>query len=937
MSSTSSFGGNENRQRRLPKMDNLKRQAQLEPITRKLTVAHKEVAFGNMHNRRAVNLPGDQFFQKIADNTATNISDATNLMQLIPEMEMIKQIYISTTLSPKDMADPKLTYKVLDGIFDSEISGLMIDVVASHFSEVYKIDHQLPEWLEECLYTHGAKPLLILAESVVDDVINDPTRASMESLRAETDGKWEFLSIGLLGHGNNDSNPVAHVSGDTGVSFAMESYSRAAMENTRRFAPEKINIFNGIAGAEEKFGKIRVSDNPEVMKMPLVQDAIQQRRLNQVMTRTHSSKRKLLKPSKFHASLESEQIFDGRVAEGDRIMSTFEVQTQLYGRRTYRSMPVNTLRTRDQLDRRTVGHPLVMKLPTESVIPVFVPSQPEDHIGYFILLDEMGAPINKVNQKDYYAEMNANVNANNDMVSQLIKTTARGVNGAAKNNEIDPVTLLKAYSDIVEEDLLARLRTGIYGDHVKIGRPDEVYRLMLTRTMANQDTRILYVPADLMCYLALDYNQFGIGRSRMEDTKILASMRAILLFASTMAAMKNSVGRTRLNIKLSQEDDDPSGTVEFLIHEYAKNRQSAYPLGASNPLDIISFLQNAGVEVNVTGNDGYPDTEVSAEDFSSNKVKPDTELDALLNERLSNAHGVPVELINTAKGPEFATTAARNHLLLSKRTSKDQSKFVVKISEFIRKYTYNDGTLLEALREIVKSNKDKLSDDLKHMVLDAGDELNVDNVVKLFIDSIFVELPKAELASVAVQIEAFEEYSKGLDATLPAYINQDMFGLGGSDVEGAASILLAVAKADYQRKFLRDNNIMPELFDLCTFDEAGGPAVNMLQRYQDHLEGITKTFGELFDNAKRLAAMREKKAEALGIQSPDTPPADTGDTGAGTGTDEFGLEETGTGEDTTDTDTGTEETTEQTSTEETTEETPEGEEGTDTGDEGAAE
>lgn len=863
MSTPSSFDNQSNRPAKLPSIRNLRAQDSFQPIGSKLVLAHKEMGHVQMGRRREVNLPGDNFFNKIADNTATNINDNMNLMGLLPEIELIKQLYVSSTLSPKDMADAKLNWRVRDGVFDSEISGPLLDVVSSYFTEVYNIDPLLPDWLEQMLYTKGSKPMMILAESVVDEVINNPNRAAMESFRAELTSDNEFLSIGLLGRGKEGAKPADDEAVTTGVQFAMESFARAEMDTSNhRTGPVAIQMFTDMSKASS-YGRVTVTDNPDSMKVPFIRQAARQVKLNRTFKQRNRNN-KLLKVSAEDFSGMTDNELTVQLQPG-KLATTNNIQAALYGRRRYMSQPVQTMYTRDQIGRRTVGHPLVVEVPPEAVINVFPPGQPDHPIAHFILLQENGYPINKVDQKDYYQEMNANVNSSNDMVSQLIKTTARGIENPQNGKDIDMTLLTQAYADIVEEDLLVRLRNGAYGDDLKIARPEEVYRIMLARTMANQNTRLLFVPTEDMAYMALDYNEYGIGKSRLEDVKILASMRAILLFSYTMAAMKNSVGRVRLNIKLSSVDDDPSGTVEFLIHEYAKNRQSAYPLGASNPLDIISFLQNAGVEVVVSGNDGYPDTQVTAEDFTSNRAKPDMDLDNALNERLSNALGVPLEMVTNAKGPEFATTAVRNNLLFAKRVTKDKRNFTANVTEFVQKFTYNSGALLEDLRSIVKANKDKLDDNLKNLILDRNEVLNVDAVVKLFIESIVVELPEAEMAKISVQLESFEEYTKALDAILPAYLSPEMFqGLTADDVEGSFGTLMNIAKGHYQREFLRDNNIMPALFELTTFNEDGSPAVNMLQIFQNHADGIQKSMGQLLDNMKAIGERRAGAGEGTG-------------------------------------------------------------------------
>jgi len=51
------------------------------------------------------------------------------------------------------------------------------------------------------------------------------------------------------------------------------------------------------------------------------------------------------------------------------------------------------LRQKKKLLRKSIGKPMLMKLPTESTIPVFIPGDPSNHIGYFVMLDGNGKPL----------------------------------------------------------------------------------------------------------------------------------------------------------------------------------------------------------------------------------------------------------------------------------------------------------------------------------------------------------------------------------------------------------------------------------------------------------------------------------------------------------------------------------------------------------------
>lgn len=769
--------------------------------------------------------PSEGAVRRISDETTRNITDSTNIFQLLPDTELAMQILVSSILSPKDMVNVELGYRVDSRVLDSEVSGPLLEIVRSYFEETYKIKSLLPNMLEEILFKKGSYPLLVLPESTIDDVINNDARVSLESLKMELGpDKKPVKSIGILG------SPVEK---RDNVNWSLESLtmrpSLVPISESTVFSSQNKKVLTG---------DLVVTDNLNTLKFPKVVEKLRRSRLGDLMSISGVS---------LESKREKKNICDE------------ELKRNLYNHSGFQNKEYIALKTPKDLGKVNKGHPLVMKLPAESVIPVHVPSNPEEHIGYFILLDLYGNPLNRVRESDYYRDLSNTISTSN-ITSQVLASGSRLTGGLAGDSQnLNESEAVRIYSEIVERDLLSRLKNGVYGDTVEIARPLDVYRVMLARSLSNRGTQILYVPSELVTYMAFDYNMFGVGKSLLDDNKILASIRSMLLFSNTMAAIKNSTGRTGLRIQLDPDDPDPSSTVEYMVGQYAKNRQGGYPLGASNPLDIVNFLQNAGIDIQVSGNSAYPETTLDVEDKSTNKVLVDNELSDEIKRNYFMSLGLSPETVDLSSDVEFATSVVTSNLLLAKRVMLYQDKLTYFLKDFIYKYTTNSSSLVDLLLESLEANKSNLTGENK--------TAEITSVLDLFLNSIEVHLPRPDSAKLENQITAFEQYSAALEAAIDAYFGDDSFMLEAfDDIEGDVSTIRAAVIAYFKREWLRNNNVLPEVMDLVITNDKGKPELDLLEIHGNHMELIGQSITGLIlklrkDREKRDAKLEEQEEE----------------------------------------------------------------------------
>lgn len=798
--------------RRHAKIDTIKKDPQLKVILDKLVPAHDGGVMAQHSNRplRTIDLGDAGRMNAVTDHSAQNISDANSLFQLLPDLELAMQIMVSSILSPKDLTTVELNYSFVRGSVDAELGGTLLEVIREHFEQTYKIKKILTPALQAALFTEGSYPLLILPENSVDDMINSPRRVSMESVRVEFTDDMSPKPVGLLG-----------------ASADRAAKQRVSMEDLGRVDYKAITANEPIR-LKGKETYVTVTDNPTVLKKPMLMDKIRQDRIQSVFGRRGIG-----------LEARSERFSDQQLSS-------------LYQRRHYTHVPIMPILTQDQLERGAVGHPLVMKLPAESIIPVHVPSNPSEHIGYFVLLDQTGNPVTKSKEVDYYRQMGDSLKNNKEMSSTLIQMTREGQNGMEidYSSYVDQAT--ETYTQLIEADLLSRLKNGAYPEGAELGKNQELYRVMLSRSLKRQQTQLLYVPAELMTYIAFDYNQFGVGQSLLDASKIVGGIRSILMFANTMAAIKNSVPHVGMNIQLDPNDPDPAGTVEFLVQEYAKVKKASYPLGSSNPLDIINFLQNAGTNLNVSGHAAYPETRVELDNKSTSHTSVDGELEEQMKRRHLMSLGLAPETVDMGMNVDFATSIVTNNLLLAKRVMLYQDRFVEFLQDFIRKYVLNSGTLMDDLRGALNGNRKKLDKEQR--------KLPDDVIIMHFVNSIELSLPSPDSATLETQIQAFETYNRALDMALEAYLSReflDEIALGEfyNDADGA----VAAIKAYFQRQWLRENNMLPELASLTTLNEKGDPDFDLLEAHGGHIEAIGKSLEGYILEMKKQNQKREER------------------------------------------------------------------------------
>lgn len=832
---------------------------------------HQNTVYNN-GNRDIGSQTNPMLFTSVLSSRAKKNVDIASIFKLLPDLQLAKQILISCILSPKDMTSTELIYRVPKNLFNSDLTSSLTSKIKDYFDNEYDILQKLPMMLEDALFDKGSYPVAVLPENAIDDFINGNAVLSTEGFKTRND-LLSSKSIGILG--NSKIQPS-----DKNIKVALENYSQytpAVIDSRITISKEDLDLSSDIV-----LDYIEVTDNYNLLKLPKINKGIDK---NQVKDRY----------SKYSTvSLES----------FDNLLKDQEIDKLIFRTRTHTSKQIEEIKGPENLSRKTVGNPLIMKLPSESIIPIYVPGDKTDHVGYFVMLTEDGHPVSTADGDLKLNALDNNAGNSNSISSGLIKRVnsnmCDGTNCFNGNDKRHIQEATRIYSEIIEKDLINRVRNGIYKTQLEIGKNEEIYRIMLARTLAKKFTKILYIPIEYVTYIAFDYDDTGIGKSLMDDTMTVNTLRVILMFNNLMASVKNSIGRTKVGVELPALDVNPEATLEKIMDEVVRSRSVSLPSSVSNPSDIIEWIQKAGYEWEISGNPRIPDLKISFDQTQSNYQKADTELEEGLKKSSISALGLTPETVdNGLSDAEFATVAVSNNILTNKRVLTYQEKFTPQLSDHLRKIAINTRSLVDDIKSIIESNyesiqfeideeideniKDKLDEDTKKRII-------VTKAINDLLNGFYVELPKPSSVTMTQQLDEFNEYSDGLDKVLDAYMSSEiMTSITAGDISNDIDTLRAIVKAYFQRKYMSEKGIMTELADLTSTGEDGNPLFNMADITASHLDSLNKSgvitlemlMSKVAEINKKLADASSAIDGASSDEGTDTPSeGDTSITGA---------------------------------------------------------
>lgn len=790
--------------------------------------------------------------------TLRETTDVRNIFKIMPDLNLPREILVSAVVAPGDLATTSLLFKNNCGK-DTSLTGALTDLLHNHFVNEQKLERKVPNWIDDALIMSGSHPIMILPEASIDRLVrgDDGGGASMESVNyygGEFENKW-FKPKGIFGLALSGQNEKQHY-------ISVES-ARARTDMRDMLDCHTIKV--GRPNATKLTLPIRVTDNLVALRQPAVQKVRTAQALESVYGTPELESRRRARKQREH----SEDVAAGRdpkASKGKKSEKSIG-DTAVFNRffkapqRTSKNR-LEVIPTLKQVGGKTVGHPLVYHLAAESVMPIFVPGDPTNHLAYIVALGGNGYPISFTTSLDFYDDIRKGtaggadqVGSSSQVAGELLNMSKETIQGGIANaSDVVIDRLASMHGDMIEGDILARLKSGMLGGDFELSRTDHIDRMLLARTNKNQLTTLLYVPAELMVYWAYDYNEYGIGRSILEDAKTLAAQRAAVMMASVIGMTRNSIPGKNIKLTVDESDRDPLAAVTFAASEAMALAFNQFPLGISSPQSLAEQLQMSAMSLTVSGNPRFPtiETEVTAAESSYKPVDIDF-LNSMRSD-LVRVFSLTPEMVDGVNQADFATSIVRQSVMLLKRVMVLQGETNPQIADYVRIFTLNSGLLIDSMMDLIEENKEEIPEEYSD---------DPEGFLEAFMNQLTVTLPEVVTDSMTKQLELYKEYDESLESLIAAYLKEEYFD-GYMDPVTQAGLPSAMAawKGRELRRWMRERGIFRDL-DIFGTDEEGSPLFKLGEEMDTYAKSVMEAISDYSKKAARGAAERKGDVKTL--------------------------------------------------------------------------
>lgn len=681
------------------------------------------------------------------------------ITELVPEIKQAIQIIVSSVVNPNDFSTVEINPSVdnLYNLPDKAVASLR--ALAEDGIIKYNLEKELPDMVETAMFDDGAYVEVIMPRHKITDLITDTTATLGKSMRDLESFKatTKLESIGII---------------DVDCTTIITELPNGNPE-----------------GASLSNLSVKFNGNPYSLALPSIYD-----------TALKSTMGNLL----YGRGNDAESITD----------DVLDVYANFKDLRKKDSMVVTTA---DKLVDDDI--PFRLKVPSAAVIPLYTDNK-SNHLGYFILTDEMNKAITTVpTEQEVTSSINSNTSTSSGVVKTLLNKASVNI-GKTLTDDVLLSDMLEVAGSILINTINQATEKSVYMSNAHIEYENSLLRIILSRALKGRLTTLLFIPSEYVWYLAFDYRLNGTGKSLLEDITLLASFKAMLLLSQVHATIDNHIKVRDVVVDIDDNDPEPDKTRE-MVHKLIIQANSGRVVWGETSMEKLgSWIQNSGYRI-IWNHKTYPDTKVTID--TKNK-ESSYEVDSTTSDKISNyilrGLGLTPTILEEANNIEFASVANISNSLTNKINNGRQDILNDKLSELGRKLIITDGNMLSRLYDIVDSNSTEIL-----ATINKGHTgkktTTLSNEVKTLIARDLVEcisyrVPRAEAPDVDISRAKFKEYIDAVDDFITVLQSTSILDKVITDSTATVDEIYGNLKLTCVLDWCEEKNYMPMLTKLLS-------------------------------------------------------------------------------------------------------------------------
>lgn len=654
----------------------------------------------------------DAASRSIADRRTMN----EDVMVLVPELKQAENIIVSSIISPNDYSKKELLSD-----YDNFLS-LPEDVVSDIRNIIdinivkYKLVSELGDVVRECGFGDGAYPEIILPRSKITEIITSD--ADMK-LSKKTDLE----------------------------SFNIDSYST----KLEQFGYINLKRDNKVTIDNEEYSltdlKITTISNPAVLLTPEIYDR---------------ARKNILSRDLF---LGVDKVKDVESINPD-ILNTYDNYKRRKKER-YISITRGTKLESDDV-------PFRLKVSSRAILPIYTDNVKE-HLGYYLLADEMNRPITRKVEDDELYGLYKSSSQDSGVLKGVLNSASKSLD-KNKDSSIIISNMVDIAGRILMSSIDTAISSSIYKNNYNTDYETGLLKIMLARALEEKQTKLIFIPAEYVSYIAFDYRKNGTGKSFIEDITLLASFKAMLLLSQIYASVTSNIPINDVVVDIDEKDPEPMKTQQMLEQIILNGGRNRLAWGETSIEKFGSWIQNSGTRI-TWNHKTFPDTKITMDKKNTEvSYTPNTEVMDNISGYMLRHLGLSPTIIDDANQAEFASVAMINNAISNKINNERQDILNDGESDKLRKLTKADSQSFELVKQLVIKNESKILTAINSDVEDDKKikELSDGLIIQISLDIIEgmrVRVPRAESKDKDELREKFLKFKETVDEVINSMVS----------------------------------------------------------------------------------------------------------------------------------------------------------------------